>query len=57
MVAYWLLYLFCSVGGQIFWITKCTTTGYSFPLFSFLLKNEGRREGEKSVKPILNKFF
>ena len=31
---------------KIFWITKCTTAGYSFPPFSSLLEREGRRKGE-----------
>ena len=42
---------------KIYWITKCTTNDYSFPLFSSLLK---KRHGEKEIvlaKPVSNKFF
>ena len=29
---------------KIYYITKCTTTGYSFPLFSSLLKERGKNK-------------
>ena len=42
---------------KIYWITKCTTNGYSFPLFSYLLKKEGRREGEWISKTSFKQGF
>ena len=35
---------------KIYWIVECTTTGYFLPLFSSLLKKEGRRKGEENMK-------
>ena len=32
---------------KTYWITKCTTTGYSYSPFSPLIKKEGRRKGER----------
>ena len=47
----------CLVGGKIYWMTKCTTTGTFLPLFSSLLTKEGRSKENEVAKPVLNPFF
>ena len=42
---------------KIYWITICITTGYSFPLFSSLPRNEGRRKGEGIGKSSSKQVF
>ena len=42
---------------KIYWITKCTTTGYSLPLFSSLYKKREEEKEKEFAKPVLNKFF
>ena len=42
---------------KIYWITKCTTTGYSFPLLFSLLKKQGRRKGEWISKTCLKQVI
>ena len=42
---------------EIHWIAKCTTTGYSFTLFSSLIKDEERREGEWISKTCSKQVF
>ena len=42
---------------KIYWITKFTTTCYSFPSFLFPPKKERRRKGEWIIKTSLKHFF
>ena len=38
----------------VYWINKCTTTGYSFPSHLLSKKKEEKKE---TVKPVFNQFF
>ena len=42
---------------KIYWISKCTTTGYSFPLFSFLLKKSEEEKENERAKPVLSNYY
>ena len=56
-VEYIIEFTYISFIVEIYWITKCTTTGYLFLLlFSSLKKREEEKENELATT-VLNKFF
>ena len=42
---------------KIYWITKCTRTGYFLPFFSSPLKKREEEKENKLAKPVFNSFF
>jgi len=39
------------------WITKCTTTGYTYPFFFPPKKKREEEKENKVAKPVFNTFF
>ena len=42
---------------KIYWIARCTTTGFYFPLFSFLFNQREEEKENGLAKPVLRSFL